>query len=257
MRKGIDISRWQGEIDFTKVKAAGYDFVIIKAGGSDMGFYTDSCWEKNYRAAKAAGLHVGAYYFVGFLFYGDTAGRADALRFIRMLEGKQLELPVFVDIETTQPARRAEATEAAIAFCETRENAGYFVAIYSSDISGFKERLDHDRLKAYAHWVADYKGDTDICKDWQIRQISSKGVVPGITPYVDLDITNIDYSNIMKKNGLNGFKKGETKHDTTGDSDTRKGRLYGTADSSTEPDTAGSSGTDTGTGKRTRKRSSK
>lgn len=257
MRKGIDVSRWQGEIDFSKVKAAGYDFVIIKAGGSDMGFYTDSCWEKNYRAAKAAGLHVGAYYFVGFLFYGDTAGRADALRFIRMLEGKQLELPVFVDIETTQPARRAEATEAAIAFCETMENAGYFVGIYSSDISGFKERLDHERLKAYAHWVADYTGDTDVCKDWQVRQISSKGIIPGINTYVDIDLTNIDYSNIMKKNGLNGFKKGETKHDTAGDSDTGKSRIHSTADSSTEPDPAGSSGTDTGTGKRTRKRSSK
>lgn len=257
MRKGIDVSRWQGVIDFNKVKAAGYDFVIIKAGGSDMGFYTDSCWEKNYKAAKAAGLHVGAYYFVGFLFYGDTAGRADALRFIRMLEGKQLELPVFVDIETTQPARRAEATEAAIAFCETMENAGYFVGIYSSDISGFKERLDHDRLKAYAHWVADYTGDTDVCKEWQLRQISSKGIIPGINTYVDIDLTNIDYSNIMKKNGLNGFKKGDKNNDTTGNTDTGKSRIHSTADSSTEPDPAGSSGTGTGTGKRTRKRSSK
>lgn len=255
--KGIDVSRWQGEIDFSKVKAAGYDFVIIKAGGSDMGFYKDSCWEKNYKAAKAAGLHVGAYYFVGFLFYGDTAGRADALRFIRMLEGKQLELPVFVDIETTQPARKAEATEAAIAFCETMENAGYFVGIYSSDISGFKERLDHDRLKAYAHWVADYTGDTDVCKDWQLRQITSKGIIPGINTYVDIDITNIDYVTIMKKNGLNGFKKGETKHDTAGNIDTGKSRIHSTADSSTEPDTAGIPGTGSGTGKRTRKRSSK
>lgn len=257
MRKGIDVSRWQGTIDFNKVKAAGYDFVIIKAGGSDMGFYKDPYWEKNYSAAKDAGLHVGAYYFVGFLFYGDTAGRADALRFIKMLECKQLELPVFVDIETTQPARRAEATEAAIAFCETMENAGYFVGIYSSDISGFKERLDHDRLKAYAHWVADYTGDTDVCKDWQLRQITSKGIIPGISTYVDIDLTNIDYSNIMKKNGLNGFKKGETKHDTAGDSDTGKSRIHSTADSSTEPDPAGSSGTDTGTGKRSRKRTSK
>lgn len=257
MHKGIDISRWQGEIDFSKVKAAGYDFVIIKAGGSDMGFYTDSCWEKNYKAAKAAGLHVGAYYFVGFLFYGDTAGMADALRFIRMLDGKQLELPVFVDIETTQPAWRTEATEAAIAFCETMENAGYFVGIYSSDISGFKERLDHDRVKAYAHWVADYTGDTDICKDWQVRQITSSGIIPGINTYVDIDITNIDYLTIMKKNGLNGFKKGETKHDTAGDFDTGKSRIHGTADSSTEPDTAGSSGTGSGTGKRTRKRTGK
>lgn len=222
-----------------------------------MGFYTDSFFEKNYKAAKAAGLHVGAYYFVGFLFYGDVAGRADALRFIRMLDGKQLELPVFVDIETTQPARKAEATQAAIAFCETMEEAGYFVGIYSSDIYGFKERLDHDRLKAYAHWVADYSGDTDICKEWQIRQITRKGIIPGIDTYVDLDITIVDYFSIMKKNRLNGFKKGEKNNDTAGDSDTGKSRIHSTADSSTEPDTAGSSGTGSGTGKRTRKRTGK
>lgn len=248
MHKGIDVSRWQGEIDFNKVKESGYDFVIIKAGGSDMGFYTDSCWEKNYKAAKAAGLQVGAYYFVGFLFYGATAGYADAGRFLEQLQGKQLELPVFVDIETTQPARRHEATDAAIAFCERMEEAGYFVGIYASDISGFKERLEHDRLKAYAHWVADYSGGTDCCKDWQIRQISSMGVVPGIIPYVDLDITAVDYLSIMKKNGLNGFKKGEKNNDTERHFDTGKSRIYSAADCSTESDPAGSSSGSTGTG---------
>lgn len=260
MHKGIDVSRWQGEIDFNKVKAAGYDFVIIKAGGSDQGFYTDSCWEKNYKAAKAAGLQVGAYYFVGFLFYGSIAGYADAGRFLEQLQGKQLELPVFVDIETTQPARRKEATDAAIAFCERMEEAGYFVGIYASDISGFKERLEHDRLTAYAHWVADYSGGTDCCKDWQIRQISNRGVVPGIIPYVDLDITAVDYLSIMKKNGLNGFKKGEKNNDTERYTGTRKSRIYSAADRSTESDPAGSSsgssgssGTgSTGTGKRKR-----
>lgn len=257
MHKGIDVSRWQGEIDFTKVKEAGYDFVIIKAGGSDMGFYTDSCWEKNYKAAKAAGLQVGAYYFVGFLFYGSTAGYADASRFLEQLQGKQLELPVFVDIETTQPARRKEATDAAIAFCERMEEAGYFVGIYASDISGFKERLEHDRLTAYAHWVADYSGGTDCCKEWQVRQISSRGIVPGIIPYVDLDITAVDYLSIMKKNGLNGFKKGEKNNDTAGNTDTRKSRIHRTADRSTEPDPAGSSGTSSGTGKCTRSKSGK
>lgn len=258
--KGIDVSRWQGDIDFKKVKAAGYDFVIIKAGGSDMGFYTDSCWEKNYKAAKAAGLLIGAYYFVGFLFYGDTAGRADALRFIRMLDGKQLELPVFVDIETTQPSRKAEATQAAIAFCETMEEAGYFVGIYASDISGFKERLEHDKVSSYAHWVADYAGSTDICHDWQIRQISNKGIVNGINNYVDLDITNVDYLSIMKKNGLNGFKKGEKNNDTERYSGTRKSRIYSAADRSTESDPAGSSSGSSGTGSSgtgKRKRSSK
>ena len=64
-RKGIDVSHWQGTIDWNKIKKAGIEFAIIKAGGSDAGFYTDSKWEANYKGAKAAGIPIGAYYFVG------------------------------------------------------------------------------------------------------------------------------------------------------------------------------------------------
>lgn len=170
-----------------------------------MGFYKDSYFEHNYMAAKAAGLNVGAYYFVGPLFYGEASGIADAQRFIRMLAGKQFEYPVFVDIETTQPARKPEATAAAAAFCKTMEKAGYFCGIYASDLSGFRSRLDHEALKPWAHWVADYSGDTDECKDWQIRQYSSKGQLPGISNYVDLDISTVNYPALMKKKHLNGF----------------------------------------------------
>ena len=63
--RGIDVSHWQGAIDWAKVRAAGIQFAIIKAGGSDAGFYTDPRWEENYRGAKANGIAVGAYYFVG------------------------------------------------------------------------------------------------------------------------------------------------------------------------------------------------
>ena len=63
--KLIDISHWQGNIDFEKVRASGIEGVIIKSGGSDAGFYKDNMFETNYSKAKAAGLHVGAYYFVG------------------------------------------------------------------------------------------------------------------------------------------------------------------------------------------------
>ena len=61
MIKGIDVSRWQGNIDFNKVKTSGVNFVIVKAGGSDAGFYTDSKFKTNVQKALAAGLHVGAY----------------------------------------------------------------------------------------------------------------------------------------------------------------------------------------------------
>lgn len=89
--KGIDVSHWQGTIDWDKVKAAGIKFAIIKAGGSDAGFYTDSKWEANYMGAKSAGIPIGAYYFVGKDCVTATAGKADAERFIKILKGKQLE----------------------------------------------------------------------------------------------------------------------------------------------------------------------
>ena len=88
--KGIDVSHWQGNIDWSKVKAAGISFAIIKAGGSDDGFYTDSKWEANYKGAKANGIAVGAYYFVGPKCVNAAAGKADAERFIQLLKGKQL-----------------------------------------------------------------------------------------------------------------------------------------------------------------------
>lgn len=209
---GIDISHWQGKVDFQKVKKSGIDFAILKAGGSDKGFYEDKTFKRNYEAAKRAGVYVGAYYFVGSSFYGAEAGIADAKRFIKIIGDCQLEYPVFLDVETTQPSKKAEATEAAIAFCLEMEKAGYFVGIYASDISGFREKLNHDKLKAYAHWVADYSDPVKECKDHQMRQYSSKGYVNGVENNpTDLDYSLIDYSEVVKSKGLNNFKKEKKK----------------------------------------------
>ena len=205
--RGLDLSRWNTVDNFEAVKAAGIDFVILKAGGSDMGFYKDSKFDKYYNEAKAAGLQIGAYYFVGPLFYGRLSGVLDAQRFITILGDRDFSYPVFVDIETTQPSMKEAATEAAAAFCETMENAGYFVGIYASDISGFYSRLNHAKLSKWCHWVADYTGDTDVCKDYQLRQYSNMGQIPGISNYVDLDIAVHDFPSIMKQHGFNNMKK--------------------------------------------------
>ena len=98
-RQGIDVSHWQGDIDWEQVKASGIDFVIVKAGGSDAGFYTDKYFEKNYAGAKSAGLMVGAYYFVGKYCISTLDGSADAQRFLKICEGKTFDLPLFIDIE--------------------------------------------------------------------------------------------------------------------------------------------------------------
>lgn len=206
-RQGIDVSHWQGDIDWEQVKASGIDFVIVKAGGSDAGFYTDSRFEENYAGAKEAGLMVGAYYFVGELCKSSEDGAADAERFIDILKGKQFEYPVFIDFEAPDSSDMEGNTDAVIAFCEVMENAGYFVGVYASEISGFHDRLDDSRLQHISHWVARY-GDrpSTITEDvFHIWQYSSTGSVAGIDGNVDMDTSYVDLETVIKNAGLNGF----------------------------------------------------
>ena len=95
MKNGIDVSRWQGDIDWTKVREAGIEFAIIKAGGSDDGFYTDSKFEKNYKGAKEAGISVGAYYIVGSKCVSRIDGVSDANRFINSLSSSHKYTPKY------------------------------------------------------------------------------------------------------------------------------------------------------------------
>ena len=205
--KGIDVSHWQGPIDWAKVKAAGIQFAIIKAGGSDAGLYTDPRWEENYRGAKANGIAVGAYYFVGPACTTAEAGRADAGRFLSQLAGKQLEYPVFMDVEATTANAKAGATEAAIAFCRELEGAGYYAGIYSSTYSGFRDRLDDSKLSPFTHWAAQYASKCTYGGTYGIWQYSSSGRVNGINGNVDLDVSYIDYPSIIKAGGFNGYAK--------------------------------------------------
>lgn len=197
--KGIDVSVWQGFIDFDKVKLSGIDFVIIKAGGSDDDFYTDSCFEINYNNAKKAGLKIGCYYIVGSDFDTIEKGTKNAEHFAKIIKGKTFDYPIFLDLELTSPSQKYGATTASISFCDYLINLGYYVGIYASSISGFKDRLDITRLGKYDKWVAQYSSDkptypTD-CKMWQY---SSTGRIDGINCNVDMDISYCDYPSIIK-----------------------------------------------------------
>ena len=195
-RQGVDVSRWQGDIDWAQVKASGIDFVIVKAGGSDAGFYTDKYFEKNYAGAKAAGLMVGAYYFVGKYCISTLDGAADAQRFLKICEGKTFDLPLFIDIETTPFDRKRGATDAVIAFRDVIEKAGYMSGVYASKTSGFADRLEDHRLSNIIHWVAQYNNKCTYQGNYLIWQKTSKGRVPGINGNVDLD--EINYKNVTK-----------------------------------------------------------
>lgn len=205
--KGIDISHWNVVKDFNLVKASGIDFVILKAGGSDAGFYTDVQFENYYRLAKLAGLDVGAYYFAGKNFYGWESGEQDAMRFARIIKDKKFEYPVYIDIELTSTTSNKveEATDAAISFCRYMENQGYFAGIYASDISGFRQRLQLERLSQFSKWVARYGKKPQYVEDYAIWQKSSTGKVPGIIGYVDMDISNVDFKKLIVNKHFNGY----------------------------------------------------
>jgi len=199
---GIDVSHWQGTIDFKKA-AKVIDFVIIKAGGSDAGFYTDKKFERNYQKAKEAGLSVGAYYFAGKNCTSYADGVADAKRFLEIIKGKTFEFPLFIDIEQTPIWKRQGATDAVIGFCQTLEAAKCYAGIYASDIGGFKDRLVLSRLNAFDKWVARYGSKPKYVTKYGMWQKSSKGVIDGIKGNVDLDEAYLDYPKIMARAGLN------------------------------------------------------
>lgn len=203
---GIDVSRHQGNIDWEAVAKTGIDFAFIKAGGSEDGIYKESMFETNYAGAKAAGLNVGAYYYVGSKFISEEAGLADAERFIKILDGKTFEMPVALDLESTSPEDKAGATSAAIAFCNRMEEAGYYVIIYGGDIFSFKDKMDISRLTDYDKWVARYGSEPQYVRDYGIWQYSSTDYVDGITDNtVDKDVAYKNYPEIIKSRGLNGF----------------------------------------------------
>lgn len=216
MKKGIDISHWQGAVDFAKVKAQGFDFVMIKAGGADAGYYKDSKFESYYAAAAAAGLHIGSYYFTGRNFCTEEQGRIEAQKFLELLKGKRFDYPVAVDVEAVPTsAGRDNITAATVAFCRELERARYYATIYASDYSGFKERLNLAALAPYDKWVAKYsRSGPSIVPAygmWQyggsINYLASPKVDGVSSAACDQNYSYKDYPAIIKAAGLNGYAK--------------------------------------------------
>ena len=223
MLQGIDVSRWQGQIDWVKVKAAGIKFAILKCGGSDAGFYSDRTFEYNYNEAKKNGIAVGAYYFVGKDCISYEAGQADAKRMLSICSGKEFELPLFIDIEAQDPKNKVGITDAIIGFYDVMKASGRNAGVYASKVSGFKDRIEDDRIQHIPHWVAQYNSTCTYDKPYIIWQKSSKGSVAGISGNVDLDegVDNLFAAN--KKTDLDvvlAVLKGEY-----GNGEDRKSRL--------------------------------
>lgn len=208
--KGIDVSQWQGNIDFNAVKKSGIDFVIIRAGYGREISQKDPYFEQNYKRAKAAGLNVGVYWY-SYAVSAEDATR-EAKMCLKAIAGKQFEYPIYFDLEeASQFAKgRAFCDNLVKAFCNEIEKAGYFAGLYCST-SYLNNYISKDVRKRYAIWVAQYNSKCTYGGPYGIWQYSGSGKVNGVNSECDMDIGYIDYPTIIKKAGLNGFPKSSDK----------------------------------------------
>ena len=213
MIKGIDVSSWQGDIDFEKVKQCGIDFVILRAGyGRDVS-QKDSFFEQNYRKAKAAGLDAGAYWYS----YADSPEDAvrEAKACMEVIKGKKFEYPIYLDLEEQSQFDRGMAfcDSVILNFCGELEKNRYMPGLYCSTYY-LENYVSHSVAGKYALWVAQYYNKcTYTANKYGIWQYSSDGNVNGISGNVDMDYCYTDYPAAVKKGGYNGYKKSDPVHD--------------------------------------------
>ena len=228
---GIDISHHQGNFDVKNAKNQGVKFVIIRAGytGSLIrSLAIDSKYERNYKLCKELKMPIGVYWYSRATTY-DLGMKEAKYLYEKCLIGKQFEYPIYIDVEDTKyqaKASKKEVTEAIKGFCDFLEKKGYYVGIYGSDISTFKQMINIDELKKYDKWVARYGSKPVYVKNYGMWQFSStNGKIKGASNNLDLDYAYKDYPSIIKKAGLNGYKKQETVA-TTPKKETNNNKFY-------------------------------
>lgn len=207
----IDVSRWQGTIDWEKVKSTEYRGVMLRALGNKGGNpYFDPCFEKNYAGAKAAGLDVGVYW------YSVTTTQAGLNAELSMLKeavrGKELTLPVAMDVEDSRLAvlNTQELTDHVATALHEIEQMGFYAQLYTYT-SYANVHLDMARLAGrWDVWMADYTGKTPkVDFKYNAHQHTSEGRVPGISGNVDLNVTTLNYPRIIRKKGLTRLREGK------------------------------------------------
>jgi len=204
IRNGIDVSRWQGDIDWKRVWT---DFCIMQAGFGREISQKDICFEKNYAGCKSAGIPCGAYWY-SYAVSEDEA-KKEAAVCLEVLKGKQFEYPIYFDVEERRTLDLGRAKVSAIikAFLNALEQAGYFAGLYMS-ASYLRDYVTDEVKKRYAVWVAHFGvAKPDYQGEYGMWQKSNTGKMTGITGNVDLDECYKDYPAIIKAEGLNGFSK--------------------------------------------------
>ncbi len=199
---GIDVSEWQRVSDWSKVKADGIDFIIIRIGGRGYGpsgtLYSDDRAIGYIRDAQAAGLKVGIYFFSAAITSQEAVEEASWT--IRTLQTNNIhpDMPIYIDMEHSaeypngraDQLNREQHTLVAKAFCETVTNAGYEAGIYASK-SYFLSELSYTQLDSYSIWLANWTTNytmPSFSYHYDLWQFSSSATVSGISGRVDIDV---------------------------------------------------------------------
>ena len=198
---GIDVSSRQNTINWNAV-AKTKKFAIIRAG---YGKVIDTYWEENYKGAKAVGIKVGAYWYSYAKSVYDA--QIEAKSFLKALKGKQLEWPVYYDIEERSIFSLNKQNDIAKRFCDIMQINKYFCGFYSG-VAHLASNYNSGVKSKYTIWVAHYgvskpaySGDYGV---WQ----TGYGKVTGVNGDCKLDIGLKDFEAIIKNGGYNGFSKG-------------------------------------------------
>lgn len=198
---GVDVSEFQGEIDWETVKASGIDFAIIRAGfrGYESGrLVEDTMFHQNMEGAAAAGLDVGIYFYSQAITPEEAA--EEAAFTMELAKGYDLTYPVVYDWEVvTGSQARTDGitvdalTACTVAFCETLEEGGFHPMVYQNKRTSLL-KLDLQQLTEYDFWLAEYHDSPTYYYHFDMWQYCSDGTVPGIPGTVDMNICFKDYT---------------------------------------------------------------
>ena len=196
--RGIDVSKYQGNIDWGAVAASGINFAIIRVGyrGSSSGaLVQDPYFKKNISGATKAGIKVGLYFFTQAVNEAEAVEEASMA--MSLASGYKVTYPIFIDTERASDGRanglsKSARTAVVKAFCQTIRNGGYKAGVYASK-SWYANQLNASALNGYCIWVAQYNSSCTYSGKYDMWQYSSKGSVSGIKGNVDMNISYTGY----------------------------------------------------------------
>lgn len=207
--KGIDVSHFQGNIDWNKVKG-NIDFAILRLGwiGNNNNHTLDTKFETYYNACKSTGIPIGIYVY-NYCNSEDTV-KSGAEWTVNQLKDKGIDLPIYIDMEdrSIENLGKDKLTSICIAFNTVIENAGYWAGVYAN-LNWYTNYLNKDTIKArYTTWVAHYGISQDrYLGQYDMLQYSDTGKISGISGNVDMDIMYRDLINEIKESNTGTDRK--------------------------------------------------